>query len=123
MFDPSSFADTSRDVLPRGGTSQLINASEATVIVWEFCTNISGAAARLELRQFGDNIKDWLLSPFWSQFEQIHKDEDIAPNDKFQYLIQATVSGPRAREIVESFPPTVKKLLRAYNRVLVEKIF
>ncbi|GFY33686.1 DUF1758 domain-containing protein [Trichonephila clavipes] len=59
---------------------------------------------KLEFRQFGDSIKDWL--PFWSQFEQIHKDEDIAPEDKFQYLIQATVSGSRARKIVESFPPT-----------------
>ncbi|XP_035220082.1 uncharacterized protein LOC118193149 [Stegodyphus dumicola] len=58
---------------------------------------------RLEFRQFGDGIKDWL--PFWSQFEQIHKDNDIAPEDKFQYLIQATVSGSRAREVVESFPP------------------
>ncbi|GFW71992.1 uncharacterized protein TNCV_4788801 [Trichonephila clavipes] len=46
----------------------------------------------------------WL--PFWSQFEQVHKDEDIAPEDKFQHLVQATVSGSRAREIVESFPPT-----------------
>ncbi|GFY03942.1 integrase catalytic domain-containing protein [Trichonephila clavipes] len=59
---------------------------------------------RLKLRQFGDNIKDWL--PFWSQFEQIHKDEDIAPEDKFRYLVQATVSSSRAREIVGSFPPT-----------------
>ncbi|GFW34554.1 uncharacterized protein TNCV_951841 [Trichonephila clavipes] len=59
---------------------------------------------RLEFRQCGDNIKDWL--PFWNQFEQIHEEEDIAPEDKFQYLVQATVSGSRAREIVESFPPT-----------------
>ncbi|GFV91142.1 uncharacterized protein TNCV_896631 [Trichonephila clavipes] len=58
---------------------------------------------RLEFRQFGDNIKDWL--PFWSQFEQIHKDENIAPEDKFQYLVQLTFSGSRAREIVEISPP------------------
>lgn len=66
---------------------------------------------RLEFRQFGDDIKDWL--PFWSQFEQIHKDEDIAPEDKFQYLIQATVSGSRAREVVESFPPNGANYVKA----------
>ncbi|GFX62257.1 integrase catalytic domain-containing protein [Trichonephila clavipes] len=54
---------------------------------------------RLELRQFSDNSKVWL--PFWSQFEQIHKDEDITPEDKFQYLVQATVTGSHARQIVE----------------------
>ncbi|GFU51507.1 uncharacterized protein TNCV_81451 [Trichonephila clavipes] len=59
---------------------------------------------RLEFRQFGDNIKDWF--PFCSQFEQIYKDEDIAPEHKFQCLVQATVSGSRAREIVKSFLPT-----------------
>ncbi|GBM84623.1 hypothetical protein AVEN_226657-1 [Araneus ventricosus] len=59
---------------------------------------------KLEFCQFSGNVKDWL--PFWSQFEHIHKDADIAPENKFQYLVQATVSGSRAREVVESFPPT-----------------
>ncbi|KAG8182310.1 hypothetical protein JTE90_013914 [Oedothorax gibbosus] len=59
---------------------------------------------KLEFRRFGDDIKEWL--PFWSQFERIDKDEDIANEDKFQYLIQATIPGSRAREVVESFPPT-----------------
>nr|XP_042898507.1 uncharacterized protein LOC122269427 [Parasteatoda tepidariorum] len=59
---------------------------------------------KLEFRQFSGDIKEWL--PFWSQFQQIHQDVDIAPENKFQYLIQATVSGSRAREVVESFPPT-----------------
>ncbi|GFT81181.1 uncharacterized protein TNCV_5089981 [Trichonephila clavipes] len=68
---------------------------------------------RLEFRQFGDNIKDWL--PFWSPFEQIHnKEEDIAPEDKFQYLVQAKFSGSHAREIAESFPPIDAKLSKSY---------
>ncbi|GIX84445.1 endonuclease [Caerostris darwini] len=57
-----------------------------------------------ELEQFGDDLKDWI--PFWSQFQHIDKDEEIAPEDKFQYLIQATIVGSSAREVVESFPPT-----------------
>ncbi|GBM01680.1 hypothetical protein AVEN_271933-1 [Araneus ventricosus] len=46
------------------------------------------------------------LLAFWSQFEHIHKDAYTAPENKFQYLVQATLSGSRAREVVESFPPT-----------------
>ncbi|GIY46255.1 uncharacterized protein CEXT_202761, partial [Caerostris extrusa] len=49
---------------------------------------------KLQFRQFGDDLKDWL--PFWSQFQHIDKDEEIAPEDKFQYLIQATVVGSKA---------------------------
>ncbi|GBM51635.1 hypothetical protein AVEN_43266-1 [Araneus ventricosus] len=50
---------------------------------------------KLQFRQFGDDLKDWL--PFWSQFEHIDKDDDIAPESKFQYLVQATVVGSRPR--------------------------
>ncbi|GFY23101.1 integrase catalytic domain-containing protein [Trichonephila clavipes] len=39
------------------------------------------------------------------EFEHIHKDGGTVPEKRFQYLIQATVSGSRAREIVESLPP------------------
>ncbi|GBN32106.1 hypothetical protein AVEN_105034-1 [Araneus ventricosus] len=59
---------------------------------------------QLEFRQFSGNVKDWL--PFWSEFEHIHKDADIVPENKFQYLVQAIVSGSGARDVVESFPPT-----------------
>ncbi|GBL88872.1 hypothetical protein AVEN_158978-1 [Araneus ventricosus] len=33
---------------------------------------------------------------------------DIPNEDKYQYLIQSTLKGSRAREVVESFPPTVE---------------
>ena len=33
------------------------------------------------------------------------RDKDIEPEDKFQYLILATVSGSCAKEEVQSFPP------------------
>ncbi|GBN21972.1 hypothetical protein AVEN_107041-1 [Araneus ventricosus] len=66
---------------------------------------------KLEFCQFSGYVKDWL--PFWSQFEHIHKDADIAPENKFQYLLQATVSGYRARELKvfrQRVPITKKQL-------------
>ncbi|GBN42230.1 hypothetical protein AVEN_147915-1 [Araneus ventricosus] len=68
---------------------------------------------KLQLRQFGDDLKDWL--PFWSQFEYIDKVDDIAPEKKFQYLVQVTVVGSRAREVVESFPPTGENYAKAVD--------
>ncbi|GBN41804.1 hypothetical protein AVEN_118137-1 [Araneus ventricosus] len=46
---------------------------------------------KLEVRRFSGNMK--YLFPFWSRFEHIHKDIDIVPENKFQYVVQATVSG------------------------------
>lgn len=43
---------------------------------------------------------------FWSQFKRIHENDSLDIEDKFQYLIQATVPGSTARDLVESFPPT-----------------
>ncbi|XP_055947102.1 uncharacterized protein LOC129980746 [Argiope bruennichi] len=79
-------------------------------------TVISGAKKKfnllkLEFRQFNGDIKDWLQ--FWSQFQHIHNDDEIAPENKFQYLVQATVNGSRAREVVESFPATAANYAKA----------
>ncbi|GBN38795.1 hypothetical protein AVEN_75280-1 [Araneus ventricosus] len=59
---------------------------------------------KLELRKFDGDVKEWLY--FWSQFEKIHDDSSIEDSDKFQYLLQSTVEGSRAREVIESFQPT-----------------
>ncbi|GBL98576.1 hypothetical protein AVEN_19648-1 [Araneus ventricosus] len=69
--------------------------------------------ALLQFRQFGDDLKDWL--PFWGQFKHIDKDDDIAPENKFQYLVQATVVDSIAREVVESFPPTGENYAKAVD--------
>ncbi|XP_018577341.1 uncharacterized protein LOC108915711 [Anoplophora glabripennis] len=37
-------------------------------------------------------------------FRKVHEDPDIDSSDKIEYLIQATVPGSRARQLVESFP-------------------
>ncbi|XP_055943688.1 uncharacterized protein LOC129974919 [Argiope bruennichi] len=67
----------------------------------------------LELKKFGGEIKDWL--PFWGQFRKIDEDNDIDETDKFQYLVQATIPNSRARELVESFPPTSGNYCKAID--------
>ncbi|KAJ8979702.1 hypothetical protein NQ317_000987 [Molorchus minor] len=66
---------------------------------------------KIELKKFSGEITEWL--PFWAQFSRIHKDEHIANEDKFQYLIQSTVSKSRARLLVESYPQTSENYLKA----------
>ncbi|GFT26524.1 integrase catalytic domain-containing protein [Trichonephila clavipes] len=66
-----------------------------------------------QIRQFSGDIKDWLQ--FWNQFQHIHDDDEIAPENKFQYLVQATVNGSRAREVVESFPTTAANYAKAVD--------
>ncbi|GBM13284.1 hypothetical protein AVEN_226272-1 [Araneus ventricosus] len=60
--------------------------------------------AERKLRKFDGDVKEWLY--FWSQLEKIHDDSSIEDSDKFQYLLQSTVEGSRAREVIEIFPPT-----------------
>ena len=49
-----------------------------------------------------------------SQFSRIHDNVDIPDEDKFQYLIQVTLKGLRAQEVVDSFPPTAAN----YSKVI-----
>ncbi|GFS95071.1 uncharacterized protein TNCV_341451 [Trichonephila clavipes] len=81
-------------------------------------TVISGAKnkfylPKLEFRQFSSDIKDWLQ--FWSQFQHIHDDDEIAPENKFQYLVKATVNGSRAREVIENFTATAVNYAKAVD--------
>ncbi|XP_035214246.1 uncharacterized protein LOC118188022 [Stegodyphus dumicola] len=59
---------------------------------------------KIEFKLFGGDIKERLS--FWAQFQKIHNDKEIAKEDKYQYLLQATLKGSRARELVESFRAT-----------------
>ncbi|KAF2894362.1 hypothetical protein ILUMI_11811, partial [Ignelater luminosus] len=54
----------------------------------------------IEFKQFDGDVRHWLS--FWAQFKKIHEDLDIDLN-KISYLIQATLPGSRARQVVESF--------------------
>ena len=75
-----------------------------TVAVSSANANKTLKLPRIELPKFQGTIKEWL--PFWSQFKKIHENSALTKEDKFQYLIQATIPGSRANEIVRSFPPT-----------------
>jgi len=59
---------------------------------------------KLKFQKFGGDKKDWIR--ILSQFTSIHEDEGISENEKFQYLIQATVDGSKARDVINSFPPS-----------------
>ncbi|GFT48636.1 DUF1758 domain-containing protein [Trichonephila clavipes] len=64
-----------------------------------------------EFRQFSGDIKDWLQ--FWSQFKHIHDDDEITAENKFEYLVQATINGSLARGVEESFPATAANYAKA----------
>jgi hypothetical protein len=66
---------------------------------------------KLEQSKFDGNPKEWLS--FWSQFQSIHLDDEMADQDKFQYLIQATVEGSKARDVVMSFPASAENYGKA----------
>ncbi|GFV59963.1 uncharacterized protein TNCV_3829781 [Trichonephila clavipes] len=80
---------------------------------------------KIELSHIGGELKDYL--EFWSQFQRIHTNQDLAPEDKFQYLLQCMVQENRAREVIESFPPTSENYAKAIealkNRFGREELF
>ncbi|XP_011861557.1 PREDICTED: uncharacterized protein LOC105558462, partial [Vollenhovia emeryi] len=67
---------------------------------------------KIQLPKFNGDIKDWLQ--FWGLFKNIHEDQTISREDKFQYLIQTMVKDSRASELVNSFPPTAAN----YDKVI-----
>ncbi|KAL4707841.1 hypothetical protein ACJJTC_001787 [Scirpophaga incertulas] len=70
---------------------------------------------KIELRKFDGEIGNWIS--FWGQFSKIHNDADIDDSDKYQYLVQATVQGSKARELVESFPTYGKNYHKAIEQL------
>lgn len=70
---------------------------------------------KLKLVEFSGNTKEWL--GFWSQFKGIHNDGSLSTEDKFQYLIQATMVGSDARRVVASFPPTADNYQKAIDHL------
>lgn len=70
---------------------------------------------KLKFVEFSGSPKEWLN--FWSQFKGIHEDESLSEEEKFQYLIQSTVSESVARRVVCSFPPTAENYAKAINHL------
>ncbi|CAB0000825.1 unnamed protein product [Nesidiocoris tenuis] len=69
----------------------------------------------LEQKQFDGDLKNWL--GFWGQFKKIDEDPEIPDEDKFQYLLQGTVVGSPARQVIESFPPSGTNYRKALNHL------
>ncbi|GFV26005.1 DUF1758 domain-containing protein [Trichonephila clavipes] len=59
---------------------------------------------KIELKKFNGEAKEYLT--FWSQFQKIHEDREIAAEDKMQYLLQSVEPGSKAERLVLSFPAT-----------------
>lgn len=70
---------------------------------------------KLKLVEFNGSPREWLK--FWSQFKGIHEDENLSEEEKFQYLIQATVADSVARRVVTSFPPTKQNYTKAIEHL------
>ncbi|GFS91214.1 uncharacterized protein TNCV_577251 [Trichonephila clavipes] len=63
-------------------------------------------------------LRNWLIdenleSYLKNKFQHIHDDDEIPPENKFQYLVQATVNGSRARDVVQSFMATAANYAKA----------
>ncbi|KAJ8974193.1 hypothetical protein NQ317_007577 [Molorchus minor] len=78
----------------------------------------------IEFIKFSGKITEWL--PFWSQFKIIDADVGITNEDKFQYLLQATLPRSRARLLaIESLKSRFGRddlLVEVYVRELLKLV-
>lgn len=70
---------------------------------------------QIKLKKFSGEALEWL--GFWRLFKQIHDDESITPEDKFQYLSQSMTPGSRAQRLVESYPPSAGNYVLAMDQL------
>ncbi|XP_055933001.1 uncharacterized protein LOC129963022 [Argiope bruennichi] len=59
------------------------------------------------------SIRTFDVTSFQREKSDRRRDPDISNEDKYQYLIQSTLKSSRAREVVESFPPTAENYVQA----------
>lgn len=69
---------------------------------------------KIKLVKLGGEIRDWFT--FWSPFSRIPEDKSLKEVDKFDYLIQCMSLGRRAKEIIDSYPPTAQKMIANFKR-------
>ncbi|XP_043480433.1 uncharacterized protein LOC122510087 [Leptopilina heterotoma] len=92
-------------------TTQAVHSQQPTFVSPAVAVQKTLNLPKIELPKFNGHIKDWL--PFWTQFNKIHSDDSINKEDKFQYLLQAAVSGSRASDLISSFPSTAENYDKA----------
>ncbi|KAG5868490.1 hypothetical protein JTB14_005882 [Gonioctena quinquepunctata] len=56
---------------------------------------------RIAFKKFGGDLRDWFH--FWGLFRKVDEDSTIDDGEEFQYLIQSSLPGSRARSVPESF--------------------
>ncbi|XP_055936869.1 uncharacterized protein LOC129966468 [Argiope bruennichi] len=59
---------------------------------------------KLSMKEYDLIPRTWVA--FWEQFCRIDEDENIREEDKFQYLLSSLKPKTKARDIVESYPPS-----------------
>jgi hypothetical protein len=93
-----------------GRTEVIVHSGQLVISFLTICRR-KLKLSKIELKKFNGEVKHFFN--FWSQFKRIHDDKEMVNEDKFHYLIQATMEGSRAWEIVESFPSTTARSLKA----------
>lgn len=92
---------------------KVADLDESRVEIETSCSKTNFKLPKIEFFKFDGNLKNFLS--FWGLFKKIHEDPKISEIDKFQYLLQSTLKGSRAREVVESFPVTAENYEQAID--------
>lgn len=59
-----------------------------------------------KLQHFSGDVREWL--GFWSSFEDIHLDNGLSENDKFQYLLECIPKNSAARKVIDGYTVSAK---------------
>ncbi|GIY98482.1 hypothetical protein CEXT_502421 [Caerostris extrusa] len=86
--------------------------NETSSVVSNKCTPDNLQLPKLRLKEYDLMPRSWVA--FWGQFCRIDEDESIRVEDKFQYLLSSLKSNTKARDIVESYPPSKEN----YSKVI-----
>ncbi|GIX82169.1 reverse transcriptase [Caerostris darwini] len=86
--------------------------NETSSVVSNKCTPDNLQLPKLRLKEYDLMPRSWVA--FWGQFCRIDEDESIRLEDKFQYLLSSLKTNTKARDIVESYPPSKEN----YSKVI-----
>ncbi|GFR04338.1 transposable element Tc1 transposase [Trichonephila clavata] len=70
---------------------------------------------KLSLNEYNLMPRSWIA--FWGQFCRVHEDKNLRKEDKFQYLLSSLKSRTKARDIVESYPPSKGNYLKVIDHL------
>lgn len=70
---------------------------------------------KIVLKEYEVIPRTWVA--FWGQFSRIHSDDSLKEEDKFQYLLASVKPNTKARDIVESYPPSKENYLKVIEHL------